>query len=230
MWLLSAQWCSLPAMTSWLDKVKELAQAEPGVVERLARLQPARFPAGAVIFRPGDDTEWFPVVLSGRVDVYLTGRTGRDILLYSVSPGETCVQTTLGLLGQHAYAAEGVAATPVEAVIIPGTLFNELVGSSQAFRRYVFAALAGRLHLVVELLEKVAFVSIEARLAAVLLQRADASGVVRNTHQELATAIGSAREVVSRRLETLAGRGLLHLERGEVRIVDGTGLKTLASA
>ena len=217
-------------MTNWLDRAGELAHVEGGAAAQLSRLQPARFPAGAVIFQPGDDAEWFPVVLSGRVDVYLTGRTGRDILLYSVSPGETCVQTTLGLLGHQAYAGEGVAATPVEAVIIPATLFNELVGSSAAFRQYVFAALAGRLQMVVELLEKVAFVSIEARLAAMLIARADDAGVVRNTHQDLATAIGSAREVVSRRLEKLSERGVLQLERGEVRIVDRAGLEAIAAS
>ena len=78
-------------------------------------------------------------------------------------------------------------------------------------------------------LEQVAFVKVEERLAAALIDRADGLGVVAATHQELATAIGSAREVVSRRLEALGTKGLVELDRGSIRIVDAKGLKRLSA-
>jgi CRP/FNR family transcriptional regulator len=82
----------------------------------------------------------------------------------------------------------------------------------------------GMLHL----LERVAFQRIESRLAAALLDRAEA-GEVRATHQELATAIGSAREVVSRRLDAFTRAGLVATERGAVMIRDPDGLARLAA-
>ena len=78
------------------------------------------------------------------------------------------------------------------------------------------------------MLEQVAFVRIEERLAALLLERAEDDGVVRLTHQQIATLIGSAREVVSRRLETFAAKGLVDLDRGRVRLSSSERLRAVA--
>lgn len=80
---------------------------------------------------------------------------------------------------------------------------------------------------MMHLLEKLAFQRVEARLAEALLQRAEAD-VVHATHAEIAVMIGSAREVVSRRLDALARRGVVTLERGQVRVIDRDALKDLA--
>ncbi|MCK5747419.1 MAG: winged helix-turn-helix domain-containing protein, partial [Oricola sp.] len=53
-------------------------------------------------------------------------------------------------------------------------------------------------------------------------------GLVKATHAEIASAIGSAREVVSRRLEALSGRGIVSLDRGVVRIVARKDLQLIA--
>ena len=63
------------------------------------------------MFRPGDMAQGFVIVLSGRIEVRLTSASGREILLYAVEPGESCVQTTLGLMGGEPYSGEAVAAT-----------------------------------------------------------------------------------------------------------------------
>ena len=214
-------------MTGWLTRAKALEALDADARERLAALRAVELPEGKVLFRPGDEVAGFVLVVSGRVDVYMTGRTGREILLYSVTPGETCVQTTLGLLGEDDYSAEAVAETDIEIVIIPRALFMELLNSSTAFRTFVFHAFASRLQSIMQLLERLAFTKIEERLAAILLERSDDSGLVRNTHQDLATAIGSAREVVSRRLELFGKKGLVALERGHIEITNRAGLVRL---
>ncbi len=194
----------------------------------LSKLKPAHLPKGTVLFRPGDEAPGFFLVASGRVGVYLVGRGGREILLYSVAPGETCVQTTLGLLGGQAYAGEALAETDLVAFVVPRSVFSRLMERSAGFRQFVFRAFGARLADVMRVLEQVAFVKVEERLASALVERADARGIVTATHQELATAIGSAREVVSRRLEALGGKGLVELDRGSVRIVDADRLRRLA--
>ena len=211
-------------MTDWISRSHGFDVFDPMAKKQLAGLKPTKVPAGSVLFRPGDEVTGFVLVLSGRVDVYLTGPTGREILLYSVEPGETCVQTTLGFLGEDDYSAEALAETAVEIVVIPKSIFLRLIGSSSEFRIFVFHAFASRLQSIMHIFERVAFLKVEERLAAVLLERADESGLVHNTHQELATAIGSAREVVSRRLELFAKKGLVALERGHIRITDQSGL------
>lgn len=211
-------------MNAWIDRATGLEGLTSGARTQLGALRPLRISKGDVLFRPGDRASGFLLVLSGEVGVYLTGPTGRDILLYRVVPGETCVQTTLGLMSAQDYSGEAVADSEVEAVMIPKGQFLELMATSEPFRQFVFAAFAERLQSIMHVLEQVAFIKVEERLAAALLDRADGDGQVPATHQALATAIGSAREVVSRQLETFRKKGLVDLERGAIRITDRAGL------
>ncbi|MGP6085988.1 Crp/Fnr family transcriptional regulator [Antarctobacter jejuensis] len=198
-------------------------------LQRLRGLAPARVPRGTALFHPGDTVRGFVVVLSGRIDVYLTGPNGRDILLYAVEPGQSCVQSTLGLLGGEDYSGEAMTRVDTTLVLIPRDLFLNLIQADPAFRGFVFQAFAARMQSMMHLLERVAFTRVEARLAQVLLDRAEA-GRVAATHAELAVMIGSAREVVSRRLDALARRGLVTLERGTVVLQDRDTLRQIADS
>lgn len=211
------QWSSLPPLDGLSPPARDI----------LSRLAPVALPRGAVVFRPGDAPQGFPVVIEGRIDVFLTGANGRDILLYSVARGQSCVQTTLGLLGGGEYGGEGVAAADCRLVVIPRATFLRLMDEEAAFRAFVFAAFAQRMQSMIHLLEEVAFQRVEIRLARALLDLGR-DGAVAATHAELATRIGSAREVVSRRLETMARRGWIATERGQVRVVDRDSLSRLA--
>jgi CRP/FNR family transcriptional regulator, anaerobic regulatory protein len=194
----------------------------------LSTLPVHRVKAGAVLFRPGDEAQGFVLLLDGAISVNLTGRGGRAILLYEVQPGQTCVQTTLCLLGEQAYSAEGVARGSGELLVVPRTAFGQLLADSPSFRAFVFRSFGVRLADVTTVLEQVAFVSIEARLAAELLRRAEGGDVALTTHQDLASSIGSAREVVSRRLENLSKQGLVRLERGQIHLLNRAGIRKLA--
>lgn len=210
-------------MGNWTLTALGLEGLDPAAHEVLGAMKPAVIRRGTVLFRPGDTVEGFVMILSGRIGVYLTGPNGRELLLYSVSPGETCVQTTVGLLGDELYTGEAITESEISAVMVPKPVFLSLMASSDGFRAFVFRAFAERLHAVMQVLEKVAFVTIEARLARCLLDRS-VNGLVSATHQELATIIGSSREVVSRRLEQFAKLGFVSIERGEISILDPAAL------
>ena len=194
----------------------------------IAALPRSNVPRGTVLFRPGDEPGGFLLVTDGVIDVYLVGRSGREMLLYEVGSGQTCIQTTLCLLGRQPYSGEAVGRPHAGFVMVPKGAFSQLLAGSEAFRSFVFGAFGNRLKEVMALLEKVAFVRVEARLADEILRRADGNGVAAATHQELATAIGSVREVVSRRLEALEKSGLVRLERGRVAIADRPRLAGMA--
>lgn len=215
-------------MAGWVNETGFLAALESDVREELAVLRPVHIPARTTLFRPGDQAQSFVVLLAGRIGVYLTGRNGRELLLYSVTPGETCVQTTLGVLGGAPYSGEAVTETDVLAVLVPPALFERLMARSAAFRSFVFKAFADRLNDLMFVLEQVAFVKVEERLAHTLLDRADVAGLVELTHQELAVIIGTAREVISRRLEALASRGAIANDRGHIQLLDTRYLRKIA--
>ena len=212
----------------WVEDAPDLATLDAKTATRLNTLIPMNVPKGVVLFSPGDAVKGYVVVLSGKVNVSLTGVTGREMLLYEVASGQSCIQSTLGLLGGEDYTAEAIAESDSRLVLLPRAMFMELLDSSQSFRALVFTAFAGRMQTMMHLLEKVAFQRVECRLAAHLLDRAQPCGRMTATQQELATAVGSAREVISRRLDAWSRHGWVKTTRGEVQITDYDALRTLA--
>lgn len=169
------------------------------------------------------------MVLSGVVRVGVNSDTGRALVLYRVSADEVCVQTTLCLMAGLEYSAEGVTETPVRLVMIPAARFDRLMAVSRIFRTFVFQRFGARMQDISRLLEMVAFVRVDSRIAQALLARADADGKVAATHQSLAEEIGTAREVVSRQLDAFAKSGLVRTARGEIALLDRAGLEARAS-
>lgn len=210
----------------WTNALPDLA---PRHRAALATLPARDIGKGSTLFRAGENAAGFVVVLRGRIDVYLTAANGREILLYTVEPGQSCVQTTLGLLGSEEYTGQAIAGTDLRLVVIPKPVFLDLMDSDPAFRGFVLSSFARRMQDVTRLLERVAFGRIEARLAATLLAL-ESNGVVTATHAELAARIGSAREVVTRRIDGFARQGWVGTDRGEVRLHDPEALRRLAAS
>lgn len=190
----------------------------------LGLLQRKALPKGLDLFAPGDRAQGFPLVLAGRVEVYLTGPSGREILLYAVEPGQSCIQTTLGLLGDETYSGTAATVSEAEVVTVPKPLFLRLMDRDPAFRSFVLRSFGQRMADLTRLLEAVAFGRVEARLAGALLDLAE-GGVVRATQADIAARIGSAREVVSRKLDAFAKAGWVVLGRGEVQVLDSRALQ-----
>jgi CRP/FNR family transcriptional regulator, anaerobic regulatory protein len=205
-----------------------LQSLPPAARGPLERLHPQHLPKGTVIFQPGDAARGFALVVAGRIDVFLVGPTGRDILLYTVAADQSCVQTTLGLMGGTPYSAEAVAAVDTTLVLVPRALFLDLLEGTPAFSRFVYRAFAERMQQMMRVIERVAFGRVGARLAATLLTLG-ADGVAPVTQAELARRVGTAREVISRRLEAMAAQGLVATARGQVRLLDLPALRRLAA-
>ena len=203
-----------------------LQDAPPACIESLRnKAQLLRLTAGARLFDERAPCTAFPLVLDGTIRVSKFSPQGREILLYRVGPGESCVLTSGCLLGHAAYAATGIAETAVTLVALPRPLFDQLLGEHAAFRRHVFNLFAARLAELMLLIEEVAFRRLDQRLAALLLARGPA---VHATHQAIADELGSVREMVSRLLGHFADRGLVRLAREQIDVVDADGLRHIA--
>ena len=208
----------------WLDVFGDLGNAARAELEVL---QSRVLPRGLDVFSHGERAHSLPVVLSGRIEVSLTGPSGREILLYSVEAGQSCIQTTLGLLGDEPYSGVATTVAETEVIRIPKPMFLRLMDSDPAFRGFVLRSFGQRMADLTRLLEAVAFGRIDARLAQVLLDLAE-GGVVRATQSEIAARIGSAREVVSRKLDAFGKSGWVATERGEVHLRDLPALRRAA--
>jgi CRP/FNR family transcriptional regulator len=177
-------------------------------------------PKGTVVFEPGQECTSLVLLTEGQVAVRIVSEGGRELVLYRVRPGDTCVMSMACLVGQKTYQAEGVCETDVAGFAIDRSVFQELLATNGKFRERVLAIQTERIFDLVGLVDEVAFHGLEGRLAGRLIAMADSDGVVAETHQQLADAIGTAREVVSRRLKRLADRGALRLERRRIVILD----------
>jgi CRP/FNR family transcriptional regulator len=194
----------------------------------VARSRVVTLPQGAIIFGPGKKPENLLLLLDGSVRVHQTGANGRDVFLYRVSAGESCVLTTACLLAYEDYAAEAVAETDVRAALVPKAVFEDLIARSPAFRRFVFAAYSRRITDLFQVIEEIAFRRVDVRLAQKLKALAGPDGAVAATHQALAAELGTAREVISRQLQEFQRRGWVELSRGGLRIAAPAALERLA--
>lgn len=217
------------APKAWIGEFAPLAELEAGLAQAFASLPVRQAPAGTILFSPGVDCPGFVLILSGSVRVDMSGRNGRAMMLYRVGRAQTCVQTTLCMMGGSSYTAEGVAETDISFVLAPGDLFRRAMGESAAFRSFVFARFAERLADMMRLLETIAFVRVDARLAASLVARSRGGASLAVTHHALAEEVGTAREVVSRQLEAFRAEGLVRLSRGRIEVLDRVRLERLAS-
>lgn len=202
-----------------------LARLPAGARTRLeAHARPLRMPAGRMVFDEHQACQGFPFVMEGSIRVVKAAPNGRELPLYRVTPGETCIISSACLLGHTPYNARGMTETDTTLLVVPNDDFQALLGE-RAFRDFIFQLFSERIADLMQLIEEVAFRKLDQRLAALLLGKGRR---IHTTHQQLADELGSVREIVSRLLKGLAEQGLVALSREQVEIVDPAGLRRLA--
>lgn len=189
-------------------------------------IQITKAPAGTVMFSEGSECRGYVMLLEGNVRVQKTSEDGREIVLYRVEEGESCIMTTTCLISDEEYGAEGIAETDIILATIPPATFNLLLGKSAKFRNFVFEVYAKRMSMLMMLVEEVVFKKLDRRLAQLLLDRKGVQFEI--THQNIALELGSVREVVSRQLKVFERQGLIKLGRGLIEVLDRGELQTAA--
>ena len=213
----------------WTERFAGTASLPRDVRDRLVNVaRITRYATGTQVFGPMNVPDRLLFLYAGRIRVSQTSEAGREIVLYRVEAGESCVLTTACMLAEESYNAEGIAETDVIAVALPKPAFNRLVAEEESFRTFVFAAYSRRLIDLLRVVEDVAFGRIDVRLADRLLTLAGNCREIPTTHQQLATELGTAREVISRVLQDFQKRTLIAQSRGDIVLVDKAALSLSA--
>jgi CRP/FNR family transcriptional regulator len=233
-WPMDTTLPTLPTLSPLAARIAstftELRNAPPATLERIARhaiyrkVQP-----GTVMFSERAPCGGFPLVLSGSVRVVQRYANGRELQLYRIKDGESCLLSGSCLLGKTDYAATGVAEGNVELLVIPAPEFHALIAEDIVFRTYVFSLYGERLATLLHLVEAIAYQKLDQRLAALLLARAqDGATTIHATHQALADELGSVREIVTRLLRSFEDRGWVELGREKIVVRDSEAMASLA--
>jgi len=210
---------------AWLARFPALdAIDDPVWREAAAQAQRVQLPADTFVFHAGSPCQSYLLVLDGSVRVQKVSESGKEIVLYRVESGQSCILTTACLLADEHYQAEAVTESAVDAIALPFGAFQRALAGSPAFRRFVFASYGRRVSDLVTLIDAIAFGRVDSRLARRLLELAESDDEVLVTHQELARDLGTAREVVSRLLKEFERAGLVALRRGCVELRDRDAL------
>lgn len=208
----------------WLSLFPALVNLEPNARELLSKsTRVLEAPVGTIAFYEGMPCNGFTLRLKGQSRVYKLSSSGREIVLYRVHAGESCVLTTTCLLGKSDYPASTIVEDAVQDVLIPSATFHQLMLESSVFRTFVMEKYGALISDLIVLLDEVAFYGLDARLAKLLVD-ADSDDIKR-THQQIANELGTAREVVSRQLKTFEQNGLIELNRGSIKIKNRKALQ-----
>ena len=184
-----------------------------------------RVPKGASPFNTNSPCMGFSVVLSGIIRVLKMGANGREVELYRLQPGESCLISSSCMLGKANYSASAEAQTDLLVFTIPPSTFKQLMGRNEGLRDFVFSQFSQRLADLMMLVEAIAFHKLDQRLAALLLEEGPE---LKTSHAKLADRLGTVRDIIGRLLKNFEQRELVKLGRERVTVLDTNGLRDVA--
>ena len=192
----------------------------------------ATLPEGKLLFLEGDSCNEVGFVGKGNIRVSKIAETGREITLYHVNPGEGCVLNISCAFADIGYPAMATVEIETELVLFPTALFQEWMAKNE-IRTFVFELYSKRLTQVITLIEEVLFRKIDQRLAEFLVLKFDNDGrprrIIKMTQEQIASVLGTAREVVNRFLKEFERVGAITSFGGRIQLENESRLKSYYS-
>lgn len=207
-----------------------IKQCAPPFVESFyQKAQYGELPAASSICDEGQHCAQLAMVLDGVARVYKLSSGGREVTLYRIYAGESCVLTASCIMNGDSFPAMAITETAMRAIMISPANVIDWFCQEPQWQHFVFGLLSHRLTDIISVVEEVAFKRIDVRLAEQFC-RVLALGETRleKTHAELAADLGSSREVVSRILRDFSERNMIITHRGFIEILDQQALINLA--
>ena len=213
--------------TELMSRIPLFAGLDPAELESLSsRAVDRRFEADEILFWEGDECQGMFLLAEGTVKIFKTSASGREMMLDLVQAPSSVAE--LPLFDRGAYPASVRAVKPSLALFINRQDFYQACRQNPDLSLKILAVVGRRLRQLVFVVESITFGSVTSRLAKLLLDIHGEQGGGANavTHQELASRLGTVREVVSRNIARFRVQGLLKVEGREITVVDPEGLQS----
>lgn len=176
------------------------------------------FNEGQELIREDQYIRSFPIVLSGLIKVCRTDDMGNELLLYYMRPGEVCTVSLICCMDRTKSRVKASAEEATETVLIPVELLDSWMTKYQTWKEYVMRSMQMRFDELLNALDSIAFMKMDERLEKFFKDRFRTTGSTKfeGSHQDVALALNTSREVISRLLKQMEKKGLIALSRGSI--------------
>lgn len=209
----TTKYCYLAAMQPFRSPALTEAMIEAGIVRH--------FEAGQPILRENSYVSAIPILRSGLIGVYRTDDDGREILLYYIRSGESCIMSFLAGLNHDTSKVSAIAEEASEMLFVPIEKAGQWVQQYPEWADYIFRLYHRRFEELLSVVNAIAFQRMDERILSHLNRKAEVTGArtLTLTHQQLADELATTREVVSRILKQMEKEGIVTLGRNKIVLV-----------
>ncbi len=179
------------------------------------------FEPGDIILKENAVIRFLPIVISGSLKVMREDKDGREILLYFVQPGESCIMSLFGGLYHDKSKIKAITEEPTELLLLPVTNVMDWIKNYPDWTEFILVLYHKRFEELLETVNEIAFQKIDERIMKLLSKKTDInhSNEIVTTHQQIADELGTSREVVSRLLKQLEREGRTQLSRNKITVL-----------
>lgn len=204
-----------------LNLIEEF-KSSPELVEKLyAHSLQKNYKAGSIILSENAAIRAIPIITKGILKVMRTDEEGKEILLYYIKAGESCIMSFLGGLHNETSKVRAEVEEDAEILFLPVEKVALFIKEHPQWLDYIFRLYHKRFEELLEVINAIAFKKVDERLLALLkkLTELTHSRSISITHEQLANKLGTARVVVSRLLKQLEEEGAVQLGRNKITLL-----------
>ncbi|WP_126654199.1 Crp/Fnr family transcriptional regulator [Chryseobacterium aureum] len=196
--------------------------SSPDLVEKLYQYGTTKnYREGAVILDENASIRSIPIVMKGMLKVIRTEEDGREILLYYIKAGESCIMSFLGGMHNEKSIVRAEIEEDAEILFLPIDKVSLFIKEHPEWLDYIFRLYHKRFEELLDIINAIAFKKVDERLLSLLQKKSGLTGseTIHTTHEQLANELGTARVVVSRLLKQLEEDGKLKLGRNKITLL-----------
>ncbi|MCP4310573.1 MAG: Crp/Fnr family transcriptional regulator [Bacteroidetes bacterium] len=176
------------------------------------------FAASEELIREDQFIRSFPIVISGLIKVCRTDDAGNELLLYYLRPGEVCTVSLTCCMDRTRSRVKALTEEETTAILVPVELLDNWMSDYQTWKEYVMRSMQKRFDELLDAIDSIAFLKMDERLEKFFTDRHRITGTTlfEGSHQDVALAMNSSREVISRLLKQMEKKGMVVLSRGRI--------------
>lgn len=179
------------------------------------------FEAGETILNENAYIKAIPIVTKGSIRVMRMDEDGKEILLYYIKAGESCIMSFLGGIHQDISKVKAITEEACDILFVPIEKVSLLIKEFPEWLDYIFHLYHKRFEELLEVVNAIAFKKLDERIFSFIKNKCELTNTttLHISHEQIANELGTAREVVSRLLKQLENDGLIQLGRNKISLM-----------